>query len=117
MPSTEPNSGLVYGYATGESGWGAGMDANLLTLGRVLGQLSVKSRATGAPPATPAEGDRYLVGPAATGAWAGRETQVAVRAGGAWVFYTPRPGWLAFVLDEGKLCAFTAGAWSAGITL
>ncbi|HWT29493.1 MAG TPA: DUF2793 domain-containing protein, partial [Propylenella sp.] len=35
-----------------------------------LVQLSVKDRHLTAPPASPTEGDRYIVAPGATGAWA-----------------------------------------------
>ena len=38
-----------------------------------LVQPVVLSRSTGAPPADPAAGDCYLVGPAASGAWTGQE--------------------------------------------
>lgn len=48
--STEPRSGLQYGWNAGESGWNTGMDANLLKLGRVGVHLSVKDRDLTAPP-------------------------------------------------------------------
>jgi hypothetical protein len=83
MPLTDPNLGLVYGWTLGESGWHAGMDANLKRLGAIVG-LSVASRTTAAPPASPAEGERYIVPIGATGAWAGRTDQIAVRIAGAW---------------------------------
>jgi hypothetical protein len=37
MPLTDPNLGLVYGWTLGESGWHAGMDANLKRLGAIVG--------------------------------------------------------------------------------
>lgn len=43
--STEPRSGLFFGWTYGESGWNAGMDANLLRLGRFGFHLSAKTRA------------------------------------------------------------------------
>ena len=55
--SSGPNLGVSYGWAARESGWNAGMDANLKLLDAVL-QLSVKSRAVAVPPGTPANGDR-----------------------------------------------------------
>ena len=37
MPATtDPNLGLAYGWSTGESGWGTGMDANLKRLGALV---------------------------------------------------------------------------------
>ncbi|MFN3576067.1 MAG: DUF2793 domain-containing protein [Tabrizicola sp.] len=38
------------------------------------------------PPGSPADGDAHIVGPAPTGAWAGRANTIAVRIGGAWRF-------------------------------
>lgn len=119
--STEPRSGLNYGWAYGENGWNTGMDANMLRLGRFGFHLSVKSRAITAPPASPASGDTYIVPTGATGAWAGHAGDVAVwvpgSPAGAWTFATPRTGWVTFVEDESKLAAFYGGSWSAGVAL
>lgn len=118
MPaSTEPRSGLSYGWTLGESGWNAQMDANLLRIGRFGLHLSVKDRDLATPPGTPAAGDTYIVAAAPTGAWVGHATEVAVWDGSAWVFGVPRTGWLAHIEDEQKLSVFRAGAWSAGIAI
>lgn len=116
--STEGVLGLSYGWTLGESGWNLLMDANLLRLGTVA-QLAVINRTTTTPPATPASGDRYIVAASATGAWAGKDAQVAVwRASlSAWEFYAPRSGWLCVVLAETKLIYYTGSAWSAGVAL
>jgi hypothetical protein len=42
-----------------------------------LVQLSAIARDQTAPPASPAEGERYLVGAGATGAFAGKDLQIA----------------------------------------
>jgi len=118
MPaSTEPRSGLIYGWTLGESGWNAQMDANLLRLGRFGFHLSVGDRDMATPPGTPAAGDTYIVAAGPTGAWVGHATEVAVWSGSAWVFATPRTGWLCYIEDEQKLSIFKAGAWSAGIAI
>jgi hypothetical protein len=62
-------------------------------------------------------GDTYIVAAAATGAWAGKEKQVAVWSGSAWVFYAPRLGWVAYIEDEEKLSAYKAAGWSAGVAI
>ncbi len=41
-------------------------------------QLSVRDRDLAAPPASPADGDRYIVGSGATGDWAGWDGDVAL---------------------------------------
>ena len=119
--SSEPRSGLVYGWAYGENGWNTGMDANLLRLGRFGFHLSAKSRAVTAPPASPASGDTYLVPAGATGAWAGHADALAVwvpgTPAGAWQYGTPRAGWQVVIEDEAKMTTYLAGAWTAGITL
>lgn len=118
MPSsTEPRSGLKFGWSLGESGWHTEMDANLISLGRFAYHLSVIDRDLATPPGSPAAGATYIVGPSPTGAWSGQANAVAVWSGTAWVFATPRLGWVAYIEDEQKLSVFRAGAWSAGITI
>jgi hypothetical protein len=77
----------------------------------VLVQIAVKSAALSAPPGSPADGQRWIIGPAPTGLWAGRATQIAAWQDGAWVFYAPKDGWLAW--NEATLTSliFSAGAW------
>ena len=118
MPaSTEPRSGLNYGWSLGESGWNAQMDANLLRLGRFGFHQSVKDRDLTAPPGSPTAGDTYIVAASPTGAWAGKAGQVTLWDGAAWVFAAPRIGWLAYVEDEEKLIAYKAAGWSAGVAM
>lgn len=118
MPaSTEPRSGILYGWAYGESGWHTGMDANLLKLGRFGFHPAVKTRTLTAPPASPASGDSYIVAATATGAWAGKENQIAVWDGAAWQFGVPREGWTAWVDDENVLIGHIGTAWTTGIML
>lgn len=94
MPaSTEPNFGIKHSWAVGES-YKPEMDANLKKLGALF-FCSVKNATTTAQPGSPAEGDRYIVGASATGAWSGKDKQVAVFANTAWLFYTPTKGWMA----------------------
>lgn len=114
MPQLDPNLGLAYGWTLGESGWHTGMDANLKRLGAIVG-LSVTSRTTTTPPASPAEGDRYIVPAGATGAWAGRTDQIAVRISGAWEYHVPKAGWACFIEDEDVLAVYKPTGWSAGL--
>lgn len=47
---------------------------------------------TADPPATPENGMNWLVAPAATGAWAGRDGMLACRQSDNWIFIAPRDG-------------------------
>ncbi len=78
-----------------------------------LVQLSVIERTLGTPPASPAEGDRYIVAAGATDAWLGQETKVAAFVDGAWGFFTPRAGWLAYVEGEDGVAVFDGSTWDA----
>jgi hypothetical protein len=77
-----------------------------------LVQLAVADRDLAAPPSSPAEGDRYIVAASATGAWAGQTGRVAAWQDGAWQFYVPRIGWLAWVHDESAVYIYAGSAWT-----
>ncbi len=76
-----------------------------------LVQLSVADKDLAAPPVSPAEGARYIVAAAPTGAWAGQAGNIAAYQDGAWAFLDPQEGWLTWVADEDKLYAFDGTAW------
>jgi hypothetical protein len=116
MATTDPNLGLAYGWTLGESGWNTSMDANLKRLGALVG-LSAKDRDLATPPASPVDGDRYIVPVAATGAWAGKSNQIAVRIASAWEFHVPKVGWLCFIEDESVLSAYKMTGWSPGVAI
>lgn len=82
-----------------------------------LTQLAVLDRDLNTPPVSPDVNMRYIVGPAPTGAWAGKAGQVTAWDGAAWRFHVPEPGWLAFVLDESGLLAWNGAAWLPTIGL
>jgi hypothetical protein len=76
-----------------------------------LVQLSVLDRDLTAPPGSPADGDRYIVGSGATGDWAGWDLNVALFTDGAWFRLPPRAGWRAWVEDEGLLLVYDGSGW------
>jgi hypothetical protein len=81
-----------------------------------LVQLAVLDRDLAVPPASPDEGQRWLIAAGASGAWAGRSGQIAAWQDGGWEFYAPQAGWLAYVADEGALLAWSGSAWVDAIT-
>ena len=78
----------------------------------VLVQTSAESRFLTAPPLTPAAGDSYIVGPGATGDWAGETNSVAVFNGSFWDFYEPKTGWRVWVQSEGAEAVFDGTDWT-----
>lgn len=78
-----------------------------------LVQLAVESRSRTAPPATPANGSRYVVAMGATAAWAGASDKIAAFQDGAWMFYEPQEGWIAWVADDQEMIVHSGGTWAA----
>ncbi len=75
-------------------------------------QLAVKDKDLTTPPGSPNDGDRYIVGPSATGDWASEDGNIAAYQDGVWVFYDPREGWLTWIDDENELYAYDGSSWS-----
>ena len=73
--------------------------------------LAVISRALAAPPASPGDGDRYLVAASATGDWLGHSGHVAFREAGSWRFAVPKAGWRLWVVAESLFLLFDGTAW------
>ena len=78
-------------------------------------QLAVIDQTQILPPVTPAEGDRYIVGPGATGDWAGKDGQVASFIDGIWQFYQPKTGWIVWVENEATQYVFKDANWQQDI--
>ncbi|MDB5585612.1 MAG: hypothetical protein JWP26_582 [Devosia sp.] len=78
-----------------------------------LVQPVVESRTITTPPTTPLLGDAYIVGPSASGAWSGHDSEIAAFQAGAWLFYDPAPGWQVYAKSEQAILVFDAGAWTA----
>lgn len=78
-----------------------------------LVQAGVVDKDLAVPPASPADESLYIVGSSATGAWAGRDGQLAywLVTAGAWQFITPKEGFFLHVNDEDVFYKFTGTAW------
>ena len=75
-----------------------------------LVHLAVKARNVSAPPASPLEGDRYLVPSGATGGFAGHANAIAAFDNGGWAFLAPKAGWRVYVESEGLFLLFDGAA-------
>lgn len=78
-------------------------------LDAVLGN-GVKSQSS-TPPASPSEGDVYVVGASPTGSWAGEADSLAQFVNSSWRFYAPRNGWRVYNQARADYLVFN-GSWS-----
>lgn len=80
-----------------------------------LVQAVVRSRTTTAEPASPAEGDAYIIPASATGAvWSAfDEGGLAAYQDGAWAQIAPFEGLRAWVADDDELVVFNGADWGA----
>ena len=76
-----------------------------------LVNLGVEASGLKAPPAAPADGQRWIVAPGATGAWAGKDLNIAAWQDGAWSFLAPGRGTLAYDAAGNALLFWTGTAW------
>lgn len=65
------------------------------------------------PPGSPANEALYIITATATGAWAGKESQLAywLTSTAAWQYIVPREGFLVHVNDEDVYYKYTGSAW------
>lgn len=115
--SNGPNLGRMINAATGDT-----FDTDFRSLLRavdVLLQGAVISMALTAPPGSPTNGDRYVVGASATGAWSGHDKAIAVwttdnpgTPGGLWEFYPPKAGWMVVNVADANVYKYVSSAWA-----
>jgi hypothetical protein len=75
---------------------------------------AVVSRTQTAPPATPGDGACWIVPAGATGAWAGKDGQVACWHAGGWLFAPAAEGCVVWSVADGLFVRRTASGWTAG---
>jgi hypothetical protein len=83
-----------------------------LMLADILVQAKAESAALSAPPASPAEGMCWVVGPSPSGDWAGKAGMLACWTGGGWRFVAPRAGMCVWVEDEEMDYRHDGSGWS-----
>jgi hypothetical protein len=64
------------------------------------------------PPASPDDGDCWLVGDAPTGAWSGHAGELACQEAGTWIFLAARDGLQVLNRSTGQLRLYRGG-WTA----
>lgn len=112
---TLPNVGLHAGFLDAEHGWGVTMNRNQRVLDALV-NLRVEDKDLTEPPLA-SSGAAYIVGPAATGAWAGYDGQLAIwmqgddLPDGQWAFVQPKESWRAWLIDENAFYQYVSGTW------
>ena len=78
-----------------------------MAMPNVLGYL------TNTPPASPSNGDAYIIGAAPTGAWAGQGGKVTrySTVAAAWEFFQPKNGWMLQASSARESYRYTGGTW------
>lgn len=70
-----------------------------------------------APPGSCADGASYIIAATATGAWTGKEKQIATAVGtnaaSGWLYHAPAEGYFAYIQDENVLHVYDGSAWGA----
>jgi len=75
-------------------------------------QLTVEAVDATTPPASAAEGQAWVVGTGATGAWTSQVGDIAAWRGGGWLFVTPNTGWRAWDKTSASIVAFDGTGWA-----
>ncbi|MEL7088936.1 MAG: DUF2793 domain-containing protein [Planctomycetota bacterium] len=78
-----------------------------------LAQLRLAALDVAVPPAS-VEGEAYAVPAGASADWAGKDGQIAIEAGGGWIFVTPETGWRAWIIPDAREAVWTGSEWVAG---
>ena len=73
-------------------------------------QTSVESTALTTPP-TGSDGNLYIVGTGATGAWTAKDKQLAQLIGGSWAFYTPFEGLRVWDKQTAQPLVYKGSTW------
>ncbi len=113
-----PNLGKMINAGTGDA-----FDIDFRAFLRMIDALlqgSVKSQSLSAPPSSPANGDRYIIGASPSGAWAGAAGSIAcwttddpAASSGEWNIYAPKAGWLVYSVADAAFYSWTGSAWAA----
>jgi hypothetical protein len=75
---------------------------------------SVEDKLRNDPPASPGEGESWIIVAAPTAAWATRATELATWTGGGWRFTAPVPGMMVWNQLSGWWVYWDGSAWSDG---
>ncbi len=67
------------------------------------------------PPTSPVLGACYIVAASPTGAWTGKQQNLAAYTSGGWRFIPPLEGMIAYVRSSSIWAAFRSSSWELGV--
>ena len=76
-----------------------------------LVQMSVEDVDVNTPPSTKISGYGYILGAQPTGDWVGHANQMAFYQYNAWVFISPKEGWIVWNKTESKIIIYKQSIW------
>ena len=101
---------LSYGWLRGEDWWGDPVSDNFVKLDMLL-QPYVLSMTATTPPEAVSVGDMYIVPAGATGAWGGKDNDLAILTEKGWLFASPTRGVRARLHSPGGWIWWTGTTW------
>lgn len=115
--ATGPKIPIMVSAALGDGYLTAGN--TMLRALQSLVQPNVKNMTTTTPPVSPSNGDMYVVAAGGTGAWTGKDNQIAYWStdnlnapSGEWEFYAPKTGWVVGNQADAKLYIYNGTSWA-----
>jgi hypothetical protein len=113
MSNTEAFVGLKYEWNPVSENYSADMDLNLQRIGAML-NLVVQSKTLTVPPSSVANGQAWIVATGASGAWAGKDNNIAAFTNNAWLFIAPIVGLKCFNLADNttQLWSGSPASWA-----
>ncbi len=78
----------------------------------ILTQLTVEEKDLAIPPTSPLEGTCYIIANPASAEWTGKENYIAAWQDGAWRFYEPAEGWVAWIKDDNTQTVYDGSTWN-----
>jgi Protein of unknown function (DUF2793) len=112
MPDTTNRLGLPFIIA-GQAQKELAHNEALTQLDMLVGAVVV-AVAPASVPATPVPGQMWIIGPAPTGAWAGKAQNLACWTSGGWRFFAPFTGFQVWSLADTKSVLWTGTDWVIG---
>ena len=75
----------------------------------------IESHALNIPPASPAQGQMWIVAAEGAGDWQGEDYKIAYFSQGSWNFFTPFEGQSVWMKSPKYHAIYTGGSWEYGI--